>query len=67
MPVSFDDRWCRPAQGQVLIGVPIDVPFTEIDKVVEAQFAGRNFPEDGSGSVDVSSSARPSHRRVTGC
>ena len=41
------------APGQVLIGVPIDVPFTEINKVVEAQFAGRTFPEDGSGSVDV--------------
>jgi Domain of unknown function (DUF4403) len=33
--------------------VPIDVPFTDIDKIVEAQFAGRTFPEDGSGSVDV--------------
>jgi len=42
-----------PAPGQVLIGVPIDVPFTEINKIVEAQFAGRTFPEDGSGSVDV--------------
>jgi hypothetical protein len=41
------------APGQVLIGVPIDVPFTEINKIVEAQFAGRTFPEDGSGSVDV--------------
>ena len=33
--------------------MPIDVPFTEINKIVEAQFAGRTFPEDGSGSVDV--------------
>jgi hypothetical protein len=33
--------------------VPIDVPFTDINKIVEAQFAGRTFPEDGSGSVDV--------------
>src|SRR5947208_7109138 len=29
------------------------VPFTDINKIVEAQFAGRTFPEDGSGSVDV--------------
>jgi len=29
------------------------VPFTDINKMVEAQFAGRTFPEDGSGSVDV--------------
>ena len=39
--------------GGVHIGVPIDVPFTDINKIVEAQFAGRTFPEDGSGSVDV--------------
>ena len=39
--------------GRVAIGVPIDMPFTDINKIVEAQFAGRTFPEDGSGSVDV--------------
>jgi hypothetical protein len=42
-----------PTPGGVSIGVPIDMPFTEINKIVEAQFAGRTFPEDGSGSVDV--------------
>lgn len=42
-----------PSPGRVNIGVPIDVPFTDINKIVEAQFAGRTFPEDGSGSVDV--------------
>jgi Domain of unknown function (DUF4403) len=42
-----------PMPGGVSIGVPIDVPFTDINKIVEAQFAGRTFPEDGSGSVDV--------------
>src|SRR5471032_282788 len=39
--------------GGIHIGVPIDVPFTDINKIVEAEFAGRTFPEDGSGSVDV--------------
>ncbi|NOJ42055.1 DUF4403 family protein [Bradyrhizobium australiense] len=39
--------------GRVAIGVPIDMPFTEINKIVEAQFAGKTFPEDGSGAVDV--------------
>src|SRR6266550_3844771 len=34
-------------------GVRIGVPFTDINKIVAAQFAGRTFPEDGSGSVDV--------------
>jgi hypothetical protein len=42
-----------PTPGGVSIGVPIDMPFTDISKIVEAQFAGRTFPEDGSGSVDV--------------
>jgi hypothetical protein len=42
-----------PTPGGVNIGVPIDVPFTDINRIVEAQFAGRTFPEDGSGSVDV--------------
>jgi len=39
--------------GRISIGVPIDVPFIDINKIVETQFAGRTFPEDGSGSVDV--------------
>ena len=42
-----------PTPRGVNIGVPIDLPFTDISKIVEAQFAGRTFPEDGSGSVDV--------------
>jgi len=42
-----------PTPGRVAIGVPIDMPFTELNRIVEAQFAGKTFPEDGSGSVDV--------------
>ena len=42
-----------PTPGRVSIGVPIDMPFTDINRIVEAQFAGRTFPEDGSGPVDV--------------
>ena len=42
-----------PTPGHVAIGVPIDMPFTEINKIVEAQFAGKTFPEDGSGAADV--------------
>jgi hypothetical protein len=33
--------------------VPIDMPFSELNKIIEAQIAGRTFPEDGSGPVDV--------------
>jgi hypothetical protein len=40
-------------QGRVTIGVPIDVPFTEANKLVEAQLKGRTFPEDGTGAVEV--------------
>ncbi|HWG07326.1 MAG TPA: DUF4403 family protein, partial [Beijerinckiaceae bacterium] len=42
-----------PTPGGVAIGVPIDLPFTDINKIVQAQLTGRTFPEDGSGSVDV--------------
>jgi hypothetical protein len=41
------------SRGAVNIAVPIDLPFPEINKIVEAQFAGKTFPEDGSGSVDL--------------
>jgi hypothetical protein len=42
-----------PTPGGVSIGIPIDMPFTDINKILEAQLLGRTFPEDGSGSVDV--------------
>ncbi|MEA2942032.1 MAG: hypothetical protein QOD09_2561 [Bradyrhizobium sp.] len=42
-----------PTPGRVSIGVPIDMPFAELGKLLEAQFAGKTFPEDGSGSVDA--------------
>lgn len=42
-----------PTQPIVAIGIPIDIPFTDVDQLVEAQLIGRTFPEDGSGSVNV--------------
>jgi hypothetical protein len=42
-----------PTTGGVSIGVPIDMPFTDLNKILQTQLAGRTFPEDGSGSVDV--------------
>ncbi len=42
-----------PTPAVVSIGIPVDVPFTDINKIVETQLAGRTFPEDGSGSVSV--------------
>ena len=40
-------------QGRVDIAVPIDIPFTEVSRLLQAQFAGKTFPEDGSGSFAV--------------
>ena len=33
-------------QGHVEIGVPVDVPFTEVNQLIEAQLKGKTFPED---------------------
>ena len=40
-----------PTTGGVSIAIPIDMPFSDITKILEAQFAGKTFPEDGSGPV----------------
>jgi hypothetical protein len=40
-------------QGHVDIAVPIDIPFTEVSRLLQTQFAGKTFPEDGSGSFAV--------------
>jgi hypothetical protein len=42
-----------PTAPVVAIDIPIDIPFADLSKIVEAQLVGRNFPEDGSGSVNV--------------
>ena len=56
-----------PTGTGVNIGVPIDVPFTEINKLIAAQMVGRTYPEDGSGPVDVtvrSANVTPSGDRL---
>ena len=40
-------------QGKVAIGVPIDVPFTEVNRLLAAQLKGRNFPEGGGGAFAI--------------
>jgi hypothetical protein len=40
-------------QGDVKIGVPIDVPFTELNRVMEAQLKGKTFPETGNAPGQV--------------
>jgi hypothetical protein len=39
--------------GRLAIGVPIDLPFTELNELLEAQLIGKRFPEDGSAPVQV--------------
>ena len=39
--------------GRLAIGVPIDLPFTELNKILEAQLKGKRFPDDGSAPVEV--------------
>jgi len=38
-------------QGRVSIDLPVDVPFTEISRLLEAQLKGKTFPEDKNGAV----------------
>jgi Domain of unknown function (DUF4403) len=37
-------------EGILDIAVPIDIPFTEVSRLIEAQVKGKTFPEDGSGA-----------------
>jgi Domain of unknown function (DUF4403) len=39
--------------GRVNIGVPIDVPFTEVNRLLEAQIKDRTFPEGSGGPVEI--------------
>jgi hypothetical protein len=40
-------------QGKVSIGLPIDTPFTELNRLLELKLKGKTFPEDGSGPAEV--------------
>jgi hypothetical protein len=37
-------------EGTLDIGVPIDIPFTEVSRLLQAQFVGKTFPEGGGGA-----------------
>jgi len=56
-----------PTTGGVNVAIPIDVPFTELTKLVDAELAGHSFPEDGSGPVAVTvkqATVTPSGNRI---
>jgi hypothetical protein len=40
-------------QGKIAIGVPIDVPFTEINRLLDTQLKGKTIPEDKSAGVEM--------------
>ncbi len=40
-------------EGAVAIAVPIDIPFTEVSRLLEAQIGGKTYPEDGGGVFAV--------------
>jgi len=39
--------------GGVSIAVPIDIPFSEVNRLLQTQFGGKAFPEDGSAGFAV--------------
>ena len=40
-------------QGKIAIAVPIDLPFTELNRLLEAQLKGKTFPEEADAPVHV--------------
>ena len=40
-------------QGRIAIAVPIDIPFTEVNRLAEAQLKGKTFPEDKTGAFSA--------------
>jgi hypothetical protein len=40
-------------EGRLAIGIPIDMPFTDVSKLVGAQLNGKTFPEDNSAPVAI--------------
>ncbi len=57
----------QAAQSRVAIAVPIDVPFTEVNRLLGLQLTGKTFPQDGAGPYEAvirSASITPSGDRL---
>lgn len=53
--------------GRIAIGVPIDLPFTALNALLDARLKNRTFPDDGSGAIAVtvkSAKITPSGQRL---
>jgi hypothetical protein len=40
-------------QGKIAVGVPIDVPFADLNRLIDTHLKDRTFPEDGSGAAEI--------------
>jgi hypothetical protein len=40
-------------EGKLAVGLPIDVPFSDLDTLLEAQLKGHRYPEDAKTAMDV--------------
>jgi hypothetical protein len=40
-------------QGRLAIGLPIDLPFTTVNALLDAQLKGQKFPKDGQAAVEI--------------
>ena len=54
-------------EGTLDIAVPIDMPFTEVSRLIEAQLNGKTFPEDGSGAFATTIKQAAIAPRATVC
>ena len=43
----------RAEQGRIAIGVPIDVPFTDVNKLIDAQLKGQVFGKEAGSAAEV--------------
>jgi hypothetical protein len=53
--------------GHISIVMPIDAPFTEVNRLIEAQLVGKTFPEDKNGPLEATvraASVTPSGDRL---
>lgn len=54
-------------QGKVAIGLPIDIPFAELGRLIDSQLQNKTYPEDGSGPAEVtvlSTALAPAGERI---
>ena len=40
-------------QGRINVALPVDIPFTEMNRLLAAQLTGKTFPEDKSGAFEA--------------